>query len=70
MIIIPDSLISVVIDTVEINLYGFFFAECRNLSRIVIPNNVIYLGDYAFNGCDNLTIYNETAVETQPRQSR
>ena len=41
---------------VEGSGYGYYgaFEGCKNLEKIVIPNSVTSMGNYAFNGCTNL----------------
>ncbi len=37
------------------------FYNCSSLTTIVIPNNVTSIGNYAFKGCNSLTIYCEAS---------
>lgn len=30
------------------------FGFCKNLTNVAIPNSIVYIGEYAFNGCKNL----------------
>ena len=45
-------------------ILGHAFSSCDNIERIVIPESVAYIGSYAFEECDKLTIYCET--KSQP----
>ncbi len=38
-------------------IYNRAFANCTNLSKIIIPQSVASIGDNAFEGCDKLTIW-------------
>ena len=38
-------------------IYNKAFANCTNLSKIIIPQSVASIGDNAFEGCDKLTIW-------------
>ena len=40
-------------------IYLNAFADCVNLTSIVIPKSVLVMGKGAFDGCTNLTIYCE-----------
>ena len=40
------------------------FGFCQNLEYVIIPKSCEYVGDYAFNGIENLYVYCE--VSSQP----
>lgn len=58
---IPTTLKSVTITGGNI-LYGAFY-NCSNLTQVIIESAVTYVGDRAFYGCTNLTIYCEAESE-------
>jgi len=39
------------------------FRDCSSLTAIEIPNSVTSIGFFAFEGCDNLSIFCETESE-------
>ena len=41
----------------------YFFQDCTNLTDVFIPKEVIYIGEGAFKGCSNLTIYCEASSQ-------
>ena len=51
-IIIPDTIGGIPVA----ELRGTFF-ECMDLKAVTITNDKIYIGEYTFYGCENLTVY-------------
>ncbi len=45
------------LSSIVTKIYNKAFANCTNLSKIIIPQSVASIGDNAFEGCDKLTIW-------------
>ena len=60
-IIIPEK-----VTTIEGSLIfaGAFF-DCTNLEKILIPDTVVSIGEWAFEDCDNLTIFGNDGMESK-----
>ena len=52
-----ETLKSVELSSGVDRIFGSAFADCINLEKIIIPQNVSSIGDGAFTGCEKLTIW-------------
>ena len=63
-VIIPDSVTTIIgNDTYYPNVGAF--KDCKNLEKILIPDTVASIGEYAFYGCDKLTIYGNDGMTSK-----
>ena len=63
-VIIPDSVTTIVGDGLYYPSVGAF-KDCKNLEKILIPDTVASIGEYAFYGCDKLTIYGNDGMTSK-----
>ena len=60
-----DITSSIIANTTKI-IVDYTYSYCTKLKEIIVPDSVIYMGKYVFNGCSSLTIYCE--AESQPSE--